>query len=214
MPTRVFAVIAILTLTAIAVAAQGRTIPEQLAEQGQSLVHGVGVGSGTMGDPKSDAYLRRYDSFVLGDTQRVLRGRVGKPAAAYLSDDQMEVYTDYPVEPAVILYDADAAQSHQPTPLPRATVTLLGGTITINGLTFKSDHESLQRLEPGTECLLLLKHVANRYFIAGQYDGAFAIREGGLIPLHKRAWAVPPAYTDAPAERAIARIVAGLRERK
>ena len=110
----------------------------------------------------------------------MLRGRVGIPAAAYLSDDQMEVYTTYPVEPAVILYDADAAQPHLPTPLPRATVTLLGGTITTNGLTFKSDHGSLQRLEPGTECLLLLKHVANRYFIAGQYEGAFAIGAGGL----------------------------------
>ncbi len=122
--------IAILTLTAIAVAAQGRTIPERLAEHGQNLVHWVSVASGTMGDPKSDEYLRRYDSFVLGDTRRVLRGRVGIPAAAYLSDDQMEVHTDYPVEPAVILYDADAAQPHLPTPLPRATVTLLGGTIT------------------------------------------------------------------------------------
>ena len=54
MPTRSLAMIAILTLTALAVAAQGRTIPEQLAEHGQNLVHWVSVASGTMGDPKSD----------------------------------------------------------------------------------------------------------------------------------------------------------------
>ena len=71
--------IAILTLTALAVAAQGRTIPERLAEHGQNLVHWVSVGCGTMGDPKSDAYLRRYDSLF-----SAIHGECSEAVSAYL----------------------------------------------------------------------------------------------------------------------------------
>jgi hypothetical protein len=74
---------------------QPHNIPQQLAESGQSLVYSVGVVSGTRGDPKSDEYGRQYTERLLSETKRVVRGRIGQPAGAYLSDDQMEIYTDY-----------------------------------------------------------------------------------------------------------------------
>jgi hypothetical protein len=206
--------ITILVLPPIAILAQGqrRTIPQQLAEERQSLVHLIGVGDGTLGDPKSDEYFRRYRDRLLGETERVVRGRVGRPAPSYLSDDQMEIYTDYPIDEPLVLYDRDTTNSSKRS--SALTLTLLGGTVTINGLTFTSDHESLQRLQPGSDVLLLLKRVGSRYFIADRYEGAFSIQEGKLVPLHKGAWGVPPAYTEARADRVISQMLAWLRQRR
>lgn len=50
--------------------------------------------------------------------------------------------------------------------MPAVTVTVPGGTITINSLTFTSLHEALPSLDPGTECLLLLKRVGDTYRVA------------------------------------------------
>ena len=125
----------------------------------------------------------------------------------------MELYTDYPIEHPVVLYDADVSRTARLSPVLSATVTLLGGKVTINGLMFTSDHASLRRLETGADCLFLLKKFGTHYFIAGRYEGAFAVRDR-LAPIHERAYAVPPAYTRPPAERAISDIIRRLQSRR
>jgi hypothetical protein len=88
-------------------------------------------------------------------------------------------------------------------------VTLPGGTIEINGLTFTSLHRALPRLEPG-ESVLLVKRVGDRYRIAGEYYGAFRIVDSKLVPLtNKQGFAAE--YLDAPALQAVEDLVAQFR---
>jgi hypothetical protein len=94
--------------------------------------------------------------------------------------------------------------------MPTMTVTILGGTITMNGLSFTSRHEALPFLEPGAEGLFLLKEVGNRYHLAGMYLGAFGIAEGKLTSLTKRQ-GFAPELRGALATQAAANMVARVR---
>ena len=191
-----------------AFAQSGRpTIPEALARAGRDMGRFFGVGGGTLGDPSSSEYLHRFTDRLLSDTDAIVRGRVGQPLPSYLSEDQMQVYTDYPIADSLFLYRSDVSQSPRPGMLPPATVTLLGGKITINGLHYTSDHMTLRALDPGTECLFLLKRVGDRYFVAGKYDGAFGIKDGLIAPI-RQGVGFPPAYIDAPATKAAEEMVA------
>src|SRR5439155_17879703 len=86
----------------------------------------------------------------------------------------MEVYTAYPIWNAVIRHSV-ISNSVPASQRSSMVVTLLGGTITINGLTYTRVHEALPSLEPGQEYLLLLRRVGDRYFLAADYYGAFQI---------------------------------------
>jgi len=110
---------------------------------------------------------------VLAETDLIVRGVLDEPATR-LSDDQMEVYTEYHLRNAVTSYSA-LSSAVQAGLQSRLTVTVLGGTVTINGLTFTRVHGALGSLKPNTEYLLLLRRIDNSYFLAGDYYGAFQV---------------------------------------
>jgi hypothetical protein len=85
------------------------------------------------------------------------------------------------------------------------TATLLGGTVTINGLSFTSSPDALPNLEPGSEYLLLLKRVGSRYHIAGTYFGAFQVADGKVTPVTKKR-GFAPEYSNVPVAEAAERM--------
>lgn len=151
------------------------TIPEALSRFGKSLSGGPTLPSGPTPTVNQ----------ILAITDLIVRAVLSGPTS-YLSDDEMDVYTDYPLQHAVILYQVQESPRPRVSQEPAVTVTMLGGAVTINRLTFTSKHEGLPLIPPGTECLLLLKQVGNRYFIAGTYYGAFRIVNGTLTRLVHR----------------------------
>lgn len=150
------------------VRAQLATIPQQLARVGESLHGGPSIPSGP------SPTIER----ILAHTDLIVRAVVGHPRS-YLSDDQMDVQTDYLFDAVLLLYQGVPIEPD----VLSLTVTMLGGTITMSGLTFTSKHEGLPLIEPGTDCLLLLKKVGNAYQVAGTYYGAFRISGEKLVPL-------------------------------
>jgi hypothetical protein len=120
----------------------------------------------------------------LAETDLIVRGVVGEPTT-FLSNDEMNIYTEYPLVDTVTLYDSEVAASATPGPASRRPITVaqLGGTMEINGHTFSQFEAGLPPLHPGTECLFLLQRVDGRHYIVGTYHGAFAIVHGNLEPL-------------------------------
>jgi len=167
-------------LSAAAVgAAQSRplTIPEALAKAGSSLSSGPTVGSGL--PPSLDT--------VLQETDLIVRGVVGLPVS-YLSDDQTEVLTDYPLVAPNVLYQRDQRANGETSGV---TVTILGGDIAIDGLTFSSRHASLPQLTPGSEGVFCLKRVGDQNHIALRYFGVFAVLGLDLVPLVRKSGFAP-----------------------
>jgi hypothetical protein len=122
---------------------------------------------------------------ILTLTSVVVRGTVGS-SYSYLSKDETEVLTDYPLINPVVLYQSTGACAPQ-AGLPSFTVTLLGGTVTINGLSNTSVHEALAPLRPGTEYLfLLMVDDQNNCRVTGKYYGVFDLSNGGLQPTFAR----------------------------
>jgi hypothetical protein len=175
-PVRVTLVSLVLIISVLvsSVVAQLATIPQQLARAGHSLASSASVPSGV--PPAMDQ--------VLSVTDLLVRGVVGPPES-YLSDDQMDVYTDYPIADPVVLYEAPAVES-KTAAVQTVTVTLLGGVITIDGLSFTSKHQALPLLQVSTECMFLLRKIGGRYFVAGNYYGVFRITSGKLSRLTNR----------------------------
>jgi hypothetical protein len=200
-PRKALALVVILMFF-VGISAQTLTIPAELSRAGVSLVHTVGDESGL---PPTMAQ-------ILAKTDAVVRGKIGAPLT-YLSDDQQEIYTDYPISNPVFLYQSDAAGSTRPGLRPTVTVTVLGGTMVLSGLSYTSRHISLPSLETGTECLLLLERVGSKYRIAGRYYGAFGIHDGKLAPLTSRQ-GFAPKYQGASADQTAEEIVAQLRARR
>jgi hypothetical protein len=196
-----------LMLFAIALAttahAQVRTVPQALARAGESL-HGSRTSpSGPL--PTLDRILLKTDL--------VVSGVIGE-SRSYLSDDQMDVRTDYEILAPVILYESVAIPAGQ-LPTRPVTVTMLGGVITINGLTYTSTHRALPRLESGTEALFLLRQIGSRFFIGGAYYGVFGMLGGKLMPLSTKQGFAQELY-DLPVAQAtdeIVRRVTALRNR-
>lgn len=156
------------------------TIPEALARARTPLTAGASIPSGAA--PALDR--------ILDDTDLIVRGIVGQPTS-YLSDDQTAVLTDYPVLKASILYERKGlASPSDPTAL---AVTLFGGEIEINGLTFTDRPAALPALTPGSEQLLCLKVENEKLMVAGRYFGVFAIGEEHLTPLTRKEGFAPEA---------------------
>jgi hypothetical protein len=196
-----------LMLLSIAIAtkahAQLLTVPQALARAGESLSGGQTSPSGPL--PTLDRILLKTDLIV--------SGVIGE-SRSYLSDDQMDVRTDYEILAPVILYESVAIPAGQLHTRP-VTVTMLGGVVTINGLTFTSTHDALPRLQPGTEALFLLRQIGSRFFIGGAYYGVFGMLGGKLMPLSTKPGFAPELY-DLPVAQAsdeIVRRVTALRNR-
>lgn len=157
-------------------AAQRSTIPEALAAAGRSL---FGGSTGPSGPPPALAD-------VLAETDLIVRGFIGT-GRSYLSEDEMNVLTEVPVESPVVIYERDPERQTKPGPATPLTLTLDGGTVRVGELTYTQTHGALPTLERNTECLLLLKKVKGRYHVAGRYYGAFELKGERMIPLTRMA---------------------------
>lgn len=175
------------------------TIPEIIAKTGPG---------GGMVDASIPSGVAPSVDVILSKVDAVVRGVVGAPHS-YLSDDQRDVFTDYPILNPVFIYQKSLSPSPIPGIGPVATVTLLGGTININGREYAARFAALPSLPSGQECLLLLTREGSRYRIAGLHYGAFAITNGRVVVLTAKE-GFAGEYRNAPATQVIADIVSRL----
>jgi hypothetical protein len=180
-----------------AVYAQGETVVEAVARGATSRYRTAPSG-------RSPALVD-----VLRDTDLVVRGTIGD-AVPRLSDDQRDVYTDYQIKNPVIFYQKDLEGSPRPGAALPITASQLGGELTIGDVIFTQTELGLPPLEPGSEALLLLQRVENRYYISRTFYGAFRIIGGKLTRLMTMEFA--PALEGAPADLAAAAITVITRE--
>lgn len=118
---------------------------------------------------------------ILRETDLVVTGTIGE-SRGYLSHDQRSVQTDYPLLGAVVLFE-----THKTIPKSGVrrdvTVTQFGGTAMVGQTAFTEDQPALRPLPSGRLGLFLLRTVADKYWIAGAFYGAFDITNGSLRPL-------------------------------
>jgi hypothetical protein len=169
------------------------TIPEILALAGRSTSGGSGIGSGIV-------ELRDIFHFV----DLAVRGVVGEPTT-YMTDDMRDVLTDYPIVNPEFLFRAVSSPVPRPGWPPEATVTLRGGSVVVDGLTYTFVADALPSLEPGTECLFLLHYSQGRYIPAGISYGVFEIGED-LRPLTRKQ-GFGEELRGVPSQRAITDII-------
>ena len=120
---------------------------------------------------------------LLRNTDLIVRGTVGE-GRAYLSEDHLDVYTDYVLlNPAVLHGTVAGRSSNVPGLIPPLVVTQLGGAVQLGGVTFTQTEDGLPPLRPGMNCLLLLSRVGDKYHIAGTFFGALEVRNEKVFPL-------------------------------
>lgn len=119
---------------------------------------------------------------VLSETELVVRGLVGK-GRSYISDDGLDVYTDYDIANPVILYEQRMHEATVPGAPRHVVVTQLGGSVALNGTAFTQTEDGLAPLREGSEGLFLLNNVNGKYHIAKTFFGAFVIKNGVVAPL-------------------------------
>jgi hypothetical protein len=149
---------------------------------------------------------------VLDRTDTIVRGVIGKPLPSYLSADQRQVFTDHPILASMILYEQMTVLSRLPGPPPDVTVTVRGGTVTINGVPFTARYRDQPEMRPGSECVFLLRTEGGKYRVVGDYFGVFAIENGRFMPLYDGP-AFAAEYRGASAETAIQAILGIVRGR-
>lgn len=145
---------------------------------------------------------------ILAQADLVVRGVLGTPVS-YLSDDQYEILTDYPIIDPVILQQSRMSTSDRPGMPPPIVVTRLGGTAMVGGVRFSQTNAGLPALEAGTEGLFILKLVNGKHRFLYDFLGAFRISAGKLENLSERA-DFAPEYQDVPASEALADVAARL----
>lgn len=198
------AVVATATTSSAQGAPQLETIPQMLARVGKSLTS----------SPSTPSGITDMDR-VLRETELIVRGTIGSPTQAYLSEDQRSLYTDYPLVKPMVLYDSRVQSSRTPGRGPEITVTILGGSIQVGGLTFTSKPEALSELPVGTEGLFLLKRIDDKYQPVGRFLGAFEIADGQLKRPFTRKQAFADEYRGASAaETAQSWVAAVAQQRK
>jgi hypothetical protein len=192
-------VASLITLLSFAVVCTAQeTIPERVARGVKGKMRGT-----PSGRPPSVSEL-------LPHTDLIVRGKIGEPRT-YMSSDLTEVYTDYPLENAVILFQLTPATSQSPGIQRELAVTIAGGELSIGGTTYTQYEEALPALPVGAEGFFLLKNTGEHYMVSGLSLGAFVVTPGELVPLtHKSGFAEE--YRGVPAAESIGRIVAEIRE--
>jgi hypothetical protein len=187
-----------LTLLLFSVSAHGQdTIPELVARGSKGRIHAVPSGK----DPSVEDILKDIDIVVVGI--------VGE-SRSFLSDDQRDIYTDYEIRNATILYSAPVHPTAQSRTAKPVTVTLLGGSLSIGGITFRDLQKALPALTRDAEHLFLLKQVGNRYYLVGGFVGAFAIVERKLRPVSQKT-RFAPEYMGIPSAQAVADLLGRIR---
>jgi hypothetical protein len=140
------------------------TIPQRLARVGQSLTSQPTIPSGTA----SVADLLR-------EAELIVRGTIGSPTKAYLSKDETQIYTDYPLINPIVFYSSRPQSSGTPGPAPAIAVTVFGGSVQIGGLTYTLEPKALPKLPVGSEGLFLLRRIDEKYQPVGRFLGALEI---------------------------------------
>jgi hypothetical protein len=62
-------------------------------------------------------------------------------------------------------------------------VTLHGGTISVNGVPFTAKYPDEPQLQPGAQYMFLLRRVGDKYRLADDYYGVFAVTSERIAPL-------------------------------
>ena len=178
-----------------------QTIPQQLAEANESLSRSIRIETGP--PPSVESIVRL--------TEVIVEGTVGSPRT-YLSEDEMEVYSDYPIlnpvykfGPAVVVTAPGVTRS--------VAVTHIGGTIVRQGHSFTLEHKELPPLTPGMRCLFLLTVDGDQYRVAGKYYGVFRIDPNRLTPMTTQSAFARELRDLSPAD-AVNQIVALARQRR
>jgi hypothetical protein len=177
--------------------AQCLPIPEAVAKGSTGGV--ASAPSGIM--PTVDEVLSRADLVVVGT--------VGS-AQSYISENQCYVYTDLALTDTTIVHSRFPLLT-PPNSKPSLTVTQLGGTVSVNGVTFTEIQRALAPLKPGQRVLLLLKRKDNKLMIADMFLGAFAIEDDKVTPLMVRDDYAPD-YRHIPLAEATERMKTILRQ--
>jgi hypothetical protein len=191
---------AFLTVTWPVVFAQRATIPEVVARGGVNSV--ASVPSGQMPSLAS----------LLDETDTVVVGTLGD-GRSYLSKDETDVLTDYPLTGHTILFDGKAQVSRRPTMAPQMAVTQKGGTVVVNGVSFTQSEPALEPLKPGTRVLCLLKAVEGKNMIVETFFGIFSVEDGRVNPLMSRE-DFAPEYRGRDYREAVESMLIVLRARK
>jgi hypothetical protein len=157
----------------VAGSAQRLTIPEAVAKGATGSV--ASAPSGPV--PTVKELVHRSDVVVIGT--------IGEPHS-YISEDQYEVFTDYPIRNPRYLYESKSRGGARPGTVPDISVTLRGGTVLVNGRKYTQKEDALALLQSGSMGLFLLRHVADKFTPAGVYYGAFAVSNGRVMPLVPR----------------------------
>jgi hypothetical protein len=143
------------------------------------------------------------------DIDLIVRGKVGK-ATSRLSVDMREIYTDYEILGASVLYRTNGTSVARPGLAVPMLVTLRGGVVNIGGVEFAQVEEALPGLQPGIECLFLLREIDGHYQPVGMSLGALGVVAGKLRSLSLLG-DIAPEYSDVPAADAAVDIVARVR---
>jgi hypothetical protein len=173
------------------------TIPETLARVGESLTSRPSIPSGIADMAE-----------ILRQTELIVRGSIGSPTKAYLSKDQRDIYTDYPLIKTIVLFDSTVQSFRTPVLGSEVTVTVLGGSIqrAVPGppfrerlLTFTLIPKALPELPTGAEGLFLLKRIDGKYQPVGYFFGAFEISGDRITRPFTQAHGFADEYRGAPA---------------
>jgi hypothetical protein len=168
---------------------------------------GWGGGSGRSGAPPT------VES-ILSHIDLIVRGVVGN-GQSHLSDDEREIWTEYPIANPTFLFQRKLTDSAVPGVPPTIAVTILGGTTTVLGKTVVMPDPDLPSLPTGTECLFLLHQTNQRYFPAGQVYGAFSIIDGKVSVLTRaRDKGFATEYQDTAAAQVIDDLLVRVRSTK
>ena len=165
--------IAMCSITVLWAQAQRPTIPEAIAAGSVGSVATAPSGP----PPTVDALLQATDIIVVGT--------IGEPVS-YLSSDQRDVYTDYPILNSIVLFDAAPSRQTTDQSARAIVVTQVGGTVTVNGAQFTHTETALAPLQSGRRALFLLHRDLDKYFIAGKYYGVFDVTSAAFKPLMSR----------------------------
>jgi len=145
---------------------------------------------------------------LLGLTDLLAVGRLGEPQS-HLSDDQMEVLTDYRLNEPTILFERKPSGSATSNKSRSIILTQRGGTVNVQGTEYTETQSGLLPLKEGTQVLCLLKQVGDKYQIVGWYYGVFEIKNGTIEPLMTQADFAPD-YRGRPLQDAEQSMLAAL----
>jgi hypothetical protein len=181
--------------------------PTISGQTGQTIPEMVAAGGGWGGPSVPSGVRPGMMAGVLNRTDTLVRGIVGEPHPSYLSEDQREVFTDYPILSPTVLYQETLALSDRPGIVKGIAVAVRGGSILVNGIPFTAKYDGQPQLKPGTEYLFLLRKDKEKYRVVGDYYGIFGTVDGRFGPLFRPS-EFAQEYVDLGIDAAAERMVA------